>query len=32
MHNNIGDGEDNIVTLPEIKIETIFGSGKLTDF
>ena len=32
MHNNTGDGTNDTVTLPEINIETIFGSGKLTDF
>ena len=32
MHNNTGDGMNDNLTLPEINIETIFGSGKLTDF
>ena len=32
MHNNIDQGSNAIVTLPQINIETIFGSGKLTDF
>ena len=32
MHNNTGNGANDIVTLPDMNIETIFGSGKLTDF
>ena len=32
MHNNTGYGTNNTLTLPEMNIETIFGSGKLTDF
>ena len=32
MHNNTGDGTNDTLTLPEMNIETIFGSGKLTDF
>ena len=32
MHNNTDDGTNGIITLPEMNIETIFGSGKLTDF
>ena len=32
MHNNMNQNANSILTLPEINIETIFGSGKLTDF
>ena len=32
MHNNTNQSENSILTLPEINIDTIFGSGKLTDF
>ena len=32
MHSNTDQGANNITTLPEINVETIFGSGKLTDF
>jgi len=32
MHNNENQDENSILTLPEMNIETIFGSGKLTDF
>ena len=32
MHNNTGDGTNDTVTLSEMNIETIFGSGKLTDY
>ena len=32
MSNNSDQGASGINTLPEINIETIFGSGKLTDF
>ena len=32
MHNNENQNENSILTLPEMNIETIFGSGKLTDF
>ncbi|MDA9689762.1 peroxiredoxin [Betaproteobacteria bacterium] len=32
MHNNTEQSANDIKTLPEMNIETIFGSGKLTDF
>ena len=32
MHNNTDQGSNAIITLPQMNIETIFGSGKLTDF
>ena len=32
MHNNTSNGTNHIATLPEMNIETIFGSGKLTDY
>ena len=32
MHNNKDQGSNAIITLPRLHIETIFGSGKLTDF
>ena len=32
MHNNTGESTHDTLTLPEMNIETIFGSGKLTDF
>ena len=32
MHNNTDQGTRDIITLPEMNIKTIFGSGKLTDF
>ena len=32
MHNNTDDGTNGTVTLSEMNIETIFGSGKLSDF
>ena len=32
MHNNTGDGTNDALILPQMNIETIFGSGKLTDF
>tara|TARA_B100000035_G_scaffold57967_1_gene46245 strand:- start:416 stop:910 length:495 start_codon:yes stop_codon:yes gene_type:complete len=32
MHNNSDQDANDVITLPEMNIKTIFGSGKLTDF
>ena len=32
MHNNTDQSANGILMLPKMNIETIFGSGKLTDF